>query len=445
MTRLQFGPAHLNPLNWPRRLQAGALLLPVLGFAWILLLTGPSTSSTLPKALQGFSGQPRCPNERWLDGQWVQRPPPHPTMAGPSDVYRVSGFTGCTSSLETWIHLANENSSWWDWRAKLSTYDWQPRRGCQLAPFDKQKVILRMLKYGGWHFVGDAETEMHFFSLSCMLHPYVRHAPFFHRGGGWKRSWAQYLYLDTTHPWVQTLLEKQLPLGFRADLTPLVTHKRIDLLFSLPELSDVGAWVADPTADPTTYWDTGTWPVITQSALEWIGTFNAQLPAGRYGVLIISTGANWLPGLFKGARGGMPEVVRLWRVAMNLLVARLVAMLENDKLRHRVVLFRGAVHGHEGCEKDAVRHAGPVSKVPPLGDKFYNWRWLPHMNDVLEEVIKAHNHPRLRFLRLDRPALLRPDAHTFQSCSHYIVGSGVLEDWTIYINHFLQHEITYST
>lgn len=178
-------------------------------------------------------------------------------------------------------------------------------------------------------------TEAHFFSLSCLLHPFVRAGPVYDRSGGWKRSWPQFLYLDTAHPWVQSLV---LPLGFDASVTPIVSHKRIDLLFSLPELADVGAWIAHPTADPATYFKDGAEgsDVWTQSAIgasplllrcrlsltravEWLADFEAMLPAGRYATLILSSGVHWLPDLFVGAQGGMTEVVRLWRIRRVLL------------------------------------------------------------------------------------------------------------------------------
>lgn len=144
-------PKLLNPLHWPRRTQALALLVPLVIFLLLLIRHPRSTTSSV---VSFFSNTPRCPPEAWALGSWVQRPGPWPTMGGPVDVFRVSGFSGCASSNEPWFHLAHENASMWEWRAQVSTYDWRPGSGCSMQEFDKQKFIQDLLARGGWHMVG---------------------------------------------------------------------------------------------------------------------------------------------------------------------------------------------------------------------------------------------------------------------------------------------------
>ena len=354
-------------------------------------------------------------------------------------MYKVSGFTGCSMTKENWIHLSHENMTQWSWRSRISTYDWTPGRGCDVAAFDKKEFILRMLKKGGWLMVGDETTEQQFISLSCLLHPYVRAGPFFARHGGWKKSWPEFLYLNLQDKWIQSLLEKQMPLGFNPAFTPIISYTRADLLFSKPELADVGAWTSHPTADPSKFWGPG--DIFTQSALDWLDAFEAKFPAGRYATLILSSGTYWTPAVFKGLGGDAANVLRLWRVAMNLLAARMVAMLDADKTKTRVVIFRSAVQGHENCTEPANRDMEPLSTYRELKHNLYNWPALPLMNDVLETIVKTHNHPRMHFLRVERPAQLRVDAHPVGDCSRYVVGAGILEDWNIYMNHYELWEV----
>jgi len=139
-------------------------------------------------------------------------------------------------------------------------------------------------------------------------------------------------------------------------------------------------------------------------------------------------------------------------------------MRQNDETKHRTVIFRSATPGHKGCITDStIRNSDPLRTAPRLTEEWYNWKTLPRMNDILEvrvpvsfvrfasdlfvscvqDIIRAHNHPRLHFLRLDRPGALRPDAHSLEDCLHFAIGAGVLEDWNRYIDHFVRWEVDY--
>ena len=58
-----------------------------------------------------------------------------------------------------------------------------------------------------------------------------------------------------------------------------------------------------------------------------------------------------------------------------------------------------------------------------------------------QDVLTNPAYPSLHFLPIDRPALLRPDAHASGDCLHFMTGAGVLEGWTQYVWHFVRYEI----
>jgi len=280
------------------------------------------------------SSQPSCPNSRWEDGEWVKRPGPHPELKDWEDVYTLSGFTGCNITHDVWKRLGSDDTTQWDWRARISTYDWKPSGGCAMAPFDAQSFILRLVRRGGWAMVGDSTAERQFYSLACMLHPYVRVAPIHWEGWDWEAGWPQYLYLNTDDSWVQHVLASAVPPGYSGEATPLVSFHRADVLFGQRELADMAAAMSglEVPIDLTAFWSEQFDFVTTGSSKDWLGAFDLMLPAGRYDTLVVNSGAYWLPAIFAGLDGDLPEILRLWRVSMTLLTARMVKMLEVRQL-----------------------------------------------------------------------------------------------------------------
>ena len=59
----------------------------------------------------------------------------------------------------------------------------------------------------------------------------------------------------------------------------------------------------------------------------------------------------------------------------------------------------------------------------------------------LQAVVESRKYPDIHFLPIDRPALLRPDAHSAGDCLHIMSGAGVLEGWTHYIWHYVTREL----
>ncbi len=58
-----------------------------------------------------------------------------------------------------------------------------------------------------------------------------------------------------------------------------------------------------------------------------------------------------------------------------------------------------------------------------------------------QTVVKSDRYPDIHFLPIDRPALLRPDAHATGDCLHIMSGAGVLEGWTHYIWHYVTRDL----
>ena len=58
-----------------------------------------------------------------------------------------------------------------------------------------------------------------------------------------------------------------------------------------------------------------------------------------------------------------------------------------------------------------------------------------------QAVLADRAYPDVHYLPIERPALLRPDAHSGGDCLHVVAGAGVLEGFSHYIWHFVTHEL----
>jgi hypothetical protein len=56
-------------------------------------------------------------------------------------------------------------------------------------------------------------------------------------------------------------------------------------------------------------------------------------------------------------------------------------------------------------------------------------------------VLASSFYPDVNFLPIDRPAQLRPDGHGSGDCLHLMTGTGVMEGWTRYLQHFVTCEL----
>jgi len=301
-----------------------------------------------------------------------------------------------------------------------------------MKPFAKEDLLTELVERGGWLLIGDSVTEEHFFSLSCTLYPHVIATPKYTDGVSFDRAWPQNLYLNPKSTLLPSL---KLPIGFDIAKTPLVTFRRVDMLFSrddlisihktLPPFDPKNATLSSKIFGPQESWDL--------SPSEYLPLFMAPLPEAHYRTLIVNTAGHWTEATF-AFNSGIPEIFAFFGNATREWVKVVAKALKSDK-EGRQVLVRSYTPGHENCQNINM----PYDEIHPYQYVWYNWNWLDRFNDAFEAVVKKFKHPQIHFLSIDRPAQLRPDAHTSSDCLHIAVGTGVIEGWTSYITHYISN------
>ena len=236
-------------------------------------------------------------------------------------------------------------------------------------------------------------TENHFFSLSCILYPYVFATPDYTQGA-WDRAWQQNLYLKPSSPLLSTL---SLPEGFDIASTPLVTFRRIDLLLSKDELMSIhkSSQPENVTLNDTSLF--GDEVIWTLPVAEYLNEFLAPLPKANYATMVVSTAGHWIDYLFpKVEPPGMDGILRLFEVAMGRWAEEVQSALRAD-VRHRVsyqsrfglgsrkrnerrAVVRAYLPGHSDCHN--FRH--PLNKIQPLENSPWNWGDIPKFNAIFE-------------------------------------------------------------
>jgi len=275
-----------------------------------------------------------------------------------------------------------------------------------------------------------------------MLYPHVLGSPNYTENPYFDRAWPQHLHLDPHSPIVHRL---KFPRGFNISTTPLVSFRRVDLLFSQQELVDI-YHSANPDA-PSNFKLFSHEAVWTLSPSEYMDIFTAPLPQANYHTMIVSTAGHWTTTMFSGFRDesksskgyGIDGVLKLFETAMPRWAQEVQSILDrtagNNKRR---VVIRAYLPGHEDCHD----HREPWTKVKPFVWNWFNWGNIWEFNQIFERVLSPRNlYPDIHFLPIDRPARLRPDAHAAGDCLHIMTGAGVLEGWTEYIWHFITREV----
>ncbi|CAE6340317.1 unnamed protein product [Rhizoctonia solani] len=373
-----------------------------------------------------------------------------PTPEVARDPLAPLGFAGCASGRERTWHLGmhddgtpdRNHPDLWEYVVRGASYDWVPKsKSCRKynEKVDPDDFVTMLVQHGGWFLVGDSVTEQHFFSMSCLLYPHVRAAPDYGPiGGSGPRDWPQHLYLNPTSPLVTQL---KLPAGFDMDQTPLVTFRRVDLLFSQDELDSVHRVMhSNASGDvPITLFGPGASESYNLSPKTYLEQFMQPLPRGNYRTLIVSTAGHWTTGSLPGARdpentaagATNPGVYKTFVEAVKVWTSQVSSALSSDtKGRH--VLIRAYLPGHE---YDCHHAPGPLAAVRPFSQEWYNWSWIGRMNEAFKAAIANQADSKITFLGLDRMALLRPDAHALSDCLHIQVGAGIFEGWSRYIWH----------
>ena len=330
----------------------------------------------------------------------------------------------------------------------------------------------------------DSVTENQFFSLSCLLWPHVIATPDYTKGS-FDRAWPQHLYLNPASP----LLEDdahvlitghragqearrriELPEGFDIAKTPLVSFRRIDLLFSPKEIEtmhrELHPEYYQANASFKLY---GTKAVWSSSPEDYLDVFTQDVPLGRYRTMVVSTAGHWTLELFKGydveganTENGGPVygydgLLTFFREAMEKWVGIVQKRLDeaNVKLdsagasagswkgyppsrvmgqpkeRKMEVVVRAYLPGHEDCHS----HREAWTSILPFQRNLYNWHLIDKYNEVFEvgtftpfllqedgidqPLIQKLLMPattktsNIHYLPIDRPGRLRPDAVRF--------------------------------
>ncbi|KAH6906538.1 hypothetical protein BKA70DRAFT_1372481 [Coprinopsis sp. MPI-PUGE-AT-0042] len=447
-----------------------------------------------------LSSQAKCSPEDYSNGTWVYRPyttrpqqlsrtnlldagdaihPPGPNdtqaMSQYSDALKFARYEGCASSREYWWHLGADPKEMWDRFPGVAEWEWVPGKRCRagsgrwgdgLREWDTQEVIKELVEGGGWLLIGDSVTENHFFSLSCLLYPHVTgHPDYTKLTTAYDRAWPQHLYLNPDSPLISKL---SFPSGFNISSTPLVTFRRTDILWLQEELRSMHEelhpeFYSGSDGSPSNFTLFGQEPVWTMSPNEYFGIFNKPLPEGNYATMIVSTAGHWTTGLFYGyATPELYEVsddpaplwhyeglLQFYEEVMSRWVAEMQRMLDEasgktsarfSSLRghKRRIILRPYLPGHEDCHKART----PWSEIQPFKGDWWNWKKIWRFNKIFEDLLQDRRaFPNIRYLGIDRPARLRPDAHSATDCLHIMSGAGVLEGWSHYIWHYITREL----
>ncbi|KAF9533582.1 hypothetical protein CPB83DRAFT_902945 [Crepidotus variabilis] len=398
-----------------------------------------------------------CSPQDYAAGQWTQgrrfKALEPQNMTKQEDSLGFSGFTGCASSREFYWHLAADREEQYNRFPAAQTYDWTPGEKCtHMRPLDPAQLVKDLVEDGGWYLVGDSVTENHFFSLSCILHGHVIATPDYSKGGSWDRGWPQNLYLSPSSPMVSSI---SFPEGFDIEKTPLVTFRRIDILFSKEELVEIHRSIQPPGTDlegNTLFSEEAVWTVPSAEYLE---EFTAPLPQANYATMVVGTAGHWTVTLFnQTVPSGIEGVLNLFEQAMKVWLGKVETYVDEAQaksaktpsrvnasaknMKRKRAVIRAYLPGHEDCHS----HRKPWNEVQPFVWSWYNWGEIWRYNGIFEKLLTdRQSYPDIHYLGIDRPARLRPDAHTTGDCLHIMTGAGVLEGWTHYIWQYITREI----
>lgn len=277
-----------------------------------------------------------------------------------------------------------------------------------------------------------------------------------------------------------------MPEDFSIAETPLVTFRRMDLLLTKPELEKLHQ-AKHPemytSGDFVLFGDEQDWNRSPSEYFEW---FAAPAPF-RYATLFTNTGGHWHSNLLEGLKDeeaegkGIRAVLQFFGEAMEYWAHEAQAYMDNIRVKEeaeqmqvaglggagrkggvrqlrREVVVRGYTPGHEDCHAERE----PWEEFHPeiaFRWRWFNWAWIhSDMNEMFEvrfcllrsrrhgltsaqKILASPRYPDLHFLRIENPALLRPDAHGPSDCLHLMSGSGVLESFTQYVWHYVSNEL----
>ena len=236
-----------------------------------------------------------------------------------------------------------------------------------------------------------------------MLYPHVRATPDYVQNPYFDRAWPQNLYLDPSSPLVSQL---SFPPGFDIETTPLVTFRRIDLLFEPAALEALYRSLHPHSplvaANANLFSDEATWNL---SPAEYVKLFTAPLPRANYATMVVSTGGHWTTTLFAGLKDpelpkdGIQNVVDFFGEAMEAWAREVQSLLDEAEKRERKVAQSGAAgvaRGHQRAPRQVVvraylpghedchDHRKPLTEYKPGRWGWYNWNQIGDFNHAFE-------------------------------------------------------------
>lgn len=365
-----------------------------------------------------------CSPEEWSNGHWAYTP--HSIsipVESSEDAMEYSGFRGCASHNHHISAALGADTE--EIRALVpnrTSYHWTPSSDCSISPLDGGLLVKELVEQGGWLLLGgeppcyscllsqfrdprtiDSITDNQFFSLSCILYPHVI---------GPENE--NQLYLNPASPLIS---EFNFPEGFDIATTPLVSFRRLDLLYDLQELVDHYQELYNPPPDFTLFNDNKP-PAYSFSPKEYIPMFTAPLPLGGYSTLITSTAGHWTPGTFRGlldsskpeSGSGMDKITDFFRHVATRWAAQIQDALSDSERAgsrrgrsRRRVIARAYLPGHEECHS----YTQPWTVYNSSSAALYNWPWIKDINKVFQ-VRRQHNY--LLFNCLSAPPILSGSA-----------------------------------
>ncbi|KAF8639557.1 hypothetical protein AX17_001461 [Amanita inopinata Kibby_2008] len=345
-------------------------------------------SFSLPQYL---SPRPSCSPQSYSDGKWIYQPRTGNTnLTSQDDALQLSGFQGCASSREFYWHLAVDKPEQWDRFPGAHNWQWEPSQQCKdLREFQPEQLVKDLVEQGGWLLVGDSVTENHFFSISCLLYPHVLGSPNYTENPYFDRAWPQHLHLNPESPLIPYL---SFPQDFNITTTPLVTFRRIDLLYSQKDLEDI--YHSSNPSSPSDFQLFSNESVWTLSPTEYLDIFTTPLPQANYRTMVVSTAGHWTTTLFHGFRDegkadkgyGIEGVLTFFENAMRQWAKEVQTALQRSEMEgkgKRRVVVRAYLPGHEDCHD----HREPWSKIKPFVWNWYNWGSIWEFNKIFEASI----------------------------------------------------------
>jgi hypothetical protein len=390
-----------------------------LGLALALFTLSSTTSSTVFKfrvqVLHEFATgiiperyRASCSPEAWADGQWKYRPRTNlsvKTVTKAKDALAFAGFEGCASSREYDWHLGYESERQGRKLPKVDSYQWSPSERCDVRPLHGASLVKELVEEGGWLLIGgamvpllcndvkfipypsDSITENHFFSISCILYPHVVATPDY-TSQGYKHDDAQHLYLSPHSPLISHL---KFPEGFDIEKTPLVTYRRVDLLFEHFELLQLHNELYGSPSNFTLF-DKNT-ASFNLSPAYYMRLFTKPLPEANYATLVASSAGHWTMTLFSGfyddskPRDGIDDLLEFFRHVAKRWASEVQAMLYEDQRkgsRRRAVprraIVRAYLPGHEDCHEKYE----PWTEYQPFKTVQWNWPWIKDFNKIIQ-------------------------------------------------------------